>query len=97
MLYQMEKYTSIKNTIIYVLIIVIGAGIIVASFFLSSKYLIVKTMQIEKEQLIIEEETNKQSINLGNKRVISEHYHLGILMLRKILNQFIFYKKKWLI
>ena len=73
MLYQMEKYTSIKNTIIYVLIIVIGAGIIVASFFLSSKYLIVKTMQIEKEQLIIEEETNKQSINLGNKRVISEH------------------------
>ena len=73
MLYQMEKYTSIKNTIIYVLIIVIGVGIIIGSFFISSKYLINKTQPKENQQSNIQEKNDNQIMNLGNYKIISEH------------------------
>lgn len=72
MFYQMEKYTNVKYTIIYVLVIVVGACIIVGSFFFSSKYLISKTQEIEKEKLNIVE-NDKEVINVGARKIISEH------------------------
>lgn len=74
MLYQMEKYTNAKNTIIYILIIIFGVLIIVGSFLLSSKYLISKKRQIEEEIIKQENQTNiNDNLYVGNHKIIPTH------------------------
>ena len=74
MFYQIEKYTNVKKVILYIVVVAISVLIIVGSFILSSKYLLSKTKDIEKEQKDkINIQTNTQKIYSYNKKIIPEH------------------------